>query len=102
MSDILKESTKWLQPEVSDSSTWKKKQRFQQFLALERHVLEWIDRANQNRVAINDYVLKVATEKLMAELGSDYKEDYTDFNVSNGWIHNLKQRHSLRSKKKMR
>lgn len=65
---------------------------------LESHLLEWVDRANHNRVAINDHVLKVAAEKLMLELNN--KEDYTGFNISNGWIQNLKQRHSLRNKKK--
>ena len=44
-------------------------------------------------------MLKVAAEKLMAELYAE-SEDYTDFNICNGWIHNLKQRHKLRGKKK--
>ena len=67
---------------------------------LEYHLLEQVDRANQNRGAINNYGLKVAAEKLIVELM--YKEDYTGFNISNGWIQNLKQHHSIRRKKKKR
>ena len=70
----------------------------EQFPTLEYHLLKWVDRVNQYRVAINDYVLKVTAEKLIVEL--TYKEDYMGFNISNGWIQNFKQRHRLRSKKK--
>jgi len=89
-----------LEQELPDSSGWKKKQRSEQFPIFERHVVEWVDRANLKWVPINDYVLKITTEKLMSELSVISQEDYTDFVVSNGWINNLKHRHNLRSKKK--
>ena len=56
----------------------------EQFPTLKCHLLKWVDRVNQYRVAINDYVLKVTAEKLMVEL--TYKEHYMGFNISNGWI----------------
>jgi len=77
----------WLEQELPDSG-W---QRSEQFPILERHVVEWVDRANLKRVPINDYVLKITTEKLMSELSVISQEDYKDFVVSNGWINNLKQ-----------
>lgn len=67
LSDILKKSEKWLESNISDVTRMpgKKKQCIKQFPLLECHLLEWVERANQNRVAaINDYVLTVAAEKL--------------------------------------
>jgi len=89
-----------LEQELPDSSSWKKKQCSEQFPILEHHVVEWVDRANLKRVPINDYVLKITTEKLISKLSVISQEDYTDFVVSNRWINNLKHRHNLRSKKK--
>jgi len=42
----------WSKSYLPDSSGWKKKQRSEQFPILERHVVEWVDRANLKRVQI--------------------------------------------------
>jgi len=68
---------------LPSSSSWEKKQRSEQFPVPER-VSGYIDGANLERVPISEYVLKIATEKLIAELSAVFHaEDYTDFVVSN-------------------
>jgi len=69
----------------------KEKAAFRAVSILERHVVEWVDRVSLKWVPINDYVLKITTERLMSELSVISQEDYADFVVSNGWINNLKQ-----------
>ena len=72
---------------------------------MEDHLVEWVDQANEKHIAINDCVLKAATEQLMVvllKIPSHIKyEDYTDFTISNSWLSNVKQRHGL-SRQKMR
>lgn len=101
LSDILKEKNKWLNLEVGNGGTWKKKQRKAQFPELEMHLVEWLDRANHKHVAVSDFVMKVAAESIVAELSKQvgHFEDYTDFAFSNGWLQRLKQRHALGGKK---
>jgi len=53
---------------LPSSSGWKKKQRSEQFLVLERHVLERVNRAKLKQVPINDSVLKIACERLITAL----------------------------------
>ena len=100
LSDIFKEKEKWLNIDIGGGG-WKKKQRTAQFPLLEEHLVEWVDRANHKRVAINDFVLKVAAEELVSGLSSVsmHPEDYTDFVFPNGWLHRVKQRYALRDKK---
>ena len=59
------------------------------------HLVEWVDRANHKHVIVNDYVMRVAAEELAVELSRlpNYPEDYTDFEPSNEWLHQMKQRH---------
>ena len=103
MSDILKECQKWLEVNVADGRSWKKKQRTAQFPILEDHLVEWVDRANQQHIAINDFVLRAAAQELIAELSKMpshiNSEDYTDFILSNGWLYSFKQQNALSGKK---
>lgn len=102
LSDIFKESNKWLEVKIT-GGTWKKKQRAAQFPLLEDHLIEWVDRANHKHIAINDFILKAATEQLVIMLSNIPShveiEDYTEFVISNGWLYNVKQRNALSGKK---
>ena len=71
--------------EFGSGGTWKKKQRTAQFLLLEMHLVEWVDRANHKHVSVSDFVMKVAAEEIVAVLSGllEHPEDYTDFVFSN-------------------
>lgn len=63
--------------------------------------MEWVDRANLEHVPINDHVLRTAAQEIMLELKQipTLGEDYTDFDISNGWLFKAKRRHGLSSKR---
>ena len=71
--------------------TWKKN-RTQQFSVLELHLAEWVDRANEEHIHVTDDVLRIATEDMISMQPTKLTtlaEDYTDFNISNGWLNHL-------------
>ena len=71
--------------------TWKKNRK-QQLPVLELHLAEWVDRANKEYILVTDDVLRIATEEMISRLSTTLTtlaEDYTDFNISNGWLNNL-------------
>ena len=49
-------------------------------------------------VMVSEHVMKTAAQRLMAALPPN-AEDYSDFIISNGWLHGVKLRHGLSSKK---
>jgi len=99
LSTILKNSSKYLNIDIKATDVWKKKARRQDFPVLERHVVEWVYRAQLARViTTNDVILVVAkrfTEQLSSSKDSDQVEDYTGFEFSVGWLGALKNRNGL-------
>ena len=87
VSDILKEKNKWLALDIS-GPVWKKKHRQEQYPILERHLREWVDRANEAAVNVTDNVLSTVGKKISKELSQieGHIEDYTDFTFSHGWV----------------
>jgi len=57
--------------------------------------MEWVDRANNKHVSVNDFVLKVAAEEIIVGLSSipGHPEDYTDFIFSDGFTARSKDMH---------
>ncbi|KAF8424322.1 hypothetical protein EV426DRAFT_712090 [Tirmania nivea] len=68
LSDILRDSKKWLEVDLTAGHPRKKKQRTSQYPILEQYLIEWVDRANQKHISINDFVLLITTERLIAKL----------------------------------
>ena len=72
--------------------TWKKKNRKQQFPVIGLHFAEWVDRANEEHIQVTYDVLRITNEELISILPTNLTtlaEDYTDFNISNGWLNHL-------------
>ena len=81
LSDILREKDKWLAIDISTGGA-RRKNRGMLFPVLEQHLVEWVDRANEEHVVISEDVLRTATESLMPILVgqiSNLEEDYADF-----------------------
>ena len=69
LSDILKEKDKWLALDITMSGITKKKNRAVLFPILEEHLVEWVDRANEQHVVVSDDVLRPSTEELISIFG---------------------------------
>ena len=95
---LLKESSRWLELNISKPGSGKNFLRSSQFPLLERHLVEWMDQANIARVCVTDDVIRVVSENLQERL-KDRGEDYSEFTLSNGWISKFKARHNLRKKR---
>ena len=99
LSTILKNSSEYLNIDIKAADVWKKKARRQHFPVLERHVVEWVYRAQLARViTTDDVILAVAkrfTEQLSSLKDSEQAEDYSGFEFSVGWLGALKNRNGL-------
>lgn len=83
---------------VSAGGTWKRKNRGVPFPVLEQHFVEWVDRANEQHVVVSNDILRTTTEELISVLVAQIPnlgEDYADFAMSNRWLSNIKNRHSI-------
>ena len=70
LSDTLKEKDKWLTLGITTSGITKKN-RAVLFSVLEEHLVEWVDRANEQHVVISDDVLRSATENSSRQGGRE-------------------------------
>jgi len=99
LSTILKNSSEYLNIDIKATDVWKKKARRQHLPVLERHVVEWVYRAQLARViTTDDVILAVAkrfTEQLCSLKDSEQVEDYSGFEFSVGWLGALKNRNGL-------
>ena len=99
LSTILKNSSEYLNIDIKATDVWKKKARRQHLPVLERHVVEWVYRAQLARViTTDDVILAVAkrfTEQLSSLKDSEQVEDYSGFEFSVGWLGALKNRNGL-------
>ena len=64
---ILNNSAKW-EAEADATDNWKRKTRAASFPRLEKHLAEWVFRAQTARVPTNDDVLFMITRDLAARL----------------------------------
>lgn len=85
VSDILKDSEKWLLCE--DSNDTKKKQPRHEIL--EEALWIWFLNVSAQKVAITDEMLKIKAQKF----GESF--NITGFSYSNGWLYGFKNRHDI-------
>ena len=97
MSNILLQSDRWLHIDVSAPDNWKKKARKEQYPILEKHVAEWVYRAQLARVITTDEIIQGVSRCFAEEMtrAGTTSEDYSDFEFSGGWLIALKNRHGL-------
>ena len=99
-SNILLQSDhcQWLRIDVSAPDNWKKKARKEQFPILEKHIVEWVYRAQLARVITTDEIILGVAQRFTKEYVSigTVAEDYSCFEFSGGWLMALKNRHGLR------
>jgi len=97
MSVVLKQSDILLANPPVGSSALRFKNRSEQFPIFERLLAEWIEKAIAAKVLISDEVIKEQGRNLMWELQQrvgiadiqNFEEDYTGFELSNGWLTSL-------------
>ena len=90
ISDILKQSDKWMAYDESNK-TERKSTRITQtkHAELEDALFLWHTNALTHNVAISDEILLTKAEQLGKELG------VTDLSYSRGWLTNFKKRHNI-------
>src|SRR6185369_2397759 len=90
VSDILRESEKWLKIDPSSYQAKLKRPSIVQFTEIEEALILWIEKALECNSTITDSIIKQKGMKF-AELLNDQ-----DFSGSSGWLSNFKQRYSIR------
>jgi hypothetical protein len=81
LSLIPKESEKWMDVKNGRMDGWKKKTRKEHFPVLEKHLVEWVYRAQLARVPTSDDVLLVIARQLADHL-SEMMAETLDENYS--------------------
>ena len=61
---LLKESSRWLELDISEPGSGKRRLQSSQFPLLERHLVEWVEQAKIARVCVTDDVIRVVSENL--------------------------------------
>ena len=96
LGDILAKSDEILKnPPVVGAQ--RKKNKAPIYPIFEGLLVEWIEQAHAVRVPINDTVIQSQARELVEKLSGmeEIKEDYTDFQFSNGWHSAFKIRYGL-------
>lgn len=90
VSDILKESDKWLKIEPGSYQARLKRPSVVQFINVEEALILWIEKALECNLTITDLIIK--------QKGMRFAEllNIQDFSGSSGWLSNFKQRYSIR------
>ncbi|XP_046571298.1 tigger transposable element-derived protein 6-like [Haliotis rubra] len=91
VSDMLKDSTKWLAVPSSVTSTSRNRKPKQE--ELENALFLWFTDVRSRDVMLNDELLKTQAKELGDRLG------VLDFSYSTGWLNRFKQRHGIRNHK---
>jgi hypothetical protein len=97
---VLQESKKWEAIDISATDNWRKKVRRENFPVLEKHLIEWVYRAQLARVSTTDEVIVTIARKLAGSLTATIPllaepEDYSGFEFSAEWLTGVKQRYGL-------
>lgn len=74
----------------------KKKARKAQFPIFEFLLVKWIDAAEYERVPVTDDVIRsqaIVIQQTLSKIGCE--EDYTNFELSQGWLARFKERHTI-------
>ena len=105
MSMILRKTDITTPP--SGASALRMKERRELFPIFERVLAEWIEKAIVAKVLVSDEIIKEQGRILIQELGQrvvmahiqHFEENYTGFELSNGWLGRFKTRNSLAKQK---
>lgn len=90
VSDILKESDKWLKVDPNSYQAKLKRPSVAQFTNIEEALILWIEKALECNLTITDSIIKQKGMKFAELLNNQ------DFIGSSGWLSNFKQRYSIR------
>src|SRR3954453_24182385 len=90
VSDILKESDKWLKIDPDSYQAKLKRPSIVQFANIEEALILWIEKALECNLTITDLIIKQKSIRFAELL------NIQDFNGSSGWLSNFKQRYSIR------
>ncbi|XP_048248519.1 tigger transposable element-derived protein 6-like [Haliotis rufescens] len=91
ISDILKESSKWIAVSSSDTSTSRSRKPHQE--ELENALFLWFSDVRKRNIMLNDELLKTQAKVLGDKLGVE------DFSYSTGWLYRFKLRHGIKMHK---
>jgi hypothetical protein len=88
---VLQESKKWEAIDISATDNWRKEVRRENFPVLEKHLIEWVYRAQLARVSTTDEVIVTIARKLAGSLAATIPllaepEDYSGFEFSAGMV----------------
>src|SRR6185369_2261013 len=90
VSDILKDSDKWIKIDPNSYQAKLKRPSIAPFTNIEEALILWIEKALECSLTITDSIIKQKGMKFAELLNNQ------DFSGSSGWLTNFKQRYSIR------
>ena len=91
VSDILKNSNKWLEIDPNSYQATLKKSRSSPLINIEEALILWIEKALECNLTITSAIIQQKALNF-ADLLS-----YPDFKASQGWLENFKHRYSIKA-----